>query len=86
MKVFRWNELKSARLKRTCGVSFEEISQAKLIHMTEHPKRPGQYLMLFEHKGYVWAAPCVEQGDDVFLKTLYPSRKYTRMYRRGEWK
>jgi len=61
-------------------------SQAKLIDMTEHPKRPGQYLMLFEHKNYVWVVPCVEQGDDIFLKTLYPSRKYTRMYLRGERK
>lgn len=86
MKIFRWSELKSARLKRTRGVSFDEIIQAKLVGTTEHPKRPGQYLMLFEHKNYVWAVPCVEQGDDVFLKTLYPSRKYTKLYQRGELK
>ena len=84
MKDFRWNELKSARLKRTRGVSFEEIAQAKWLDAREHPTRPGQRIMLFEYRGYVWVVPYVKQDNDKFLKTLYPSRKYTRLYRRGE--
>ena len=83
MPEFRWNDLKNARLKRTRGVSFEEIIQARLIDVKEHPARPGQRIMLFEHKEYVWAVPCVQHGNEVFLKTLYPSRKHTKMYRRG---
>jgi len=31
MKKVRWNLLKSERLKRTRGVSFEEILRAKLV-------------------------------------------------------
>lgn len=84
MKGLRWNLLKSERLKETRGVSFEEIIQSKLIAVKRHPQRPQQNIMLFEHNGYIWVAPYVEHGDDLFLKTLYPSRKYTRLYRQGE--
>lgn len=86
MYKFRWNVLKSERLKRTRGVSFEEITRSKLIDVKEHPKRTGQQLFLFEHRGYVWVVPCVERSGEMFLKTLYPSRKYTKLYRRGELK
>ncbi len=65
-------------------MSFEEIVKAKLIKIKEHPAKIGQHLMLFEAKGYVWVVPCVMMKDEIFLKTLYPSRKYTKMFRRGE--
>ena len=83
MKEIRWDLLKSERLKRTRGVSFEEIIQSKLIVVKKHPKKTHQDLMLFEHKGYIWVVPYVVAGDEVFLKTLYPSRKYTKRYKRG---
>ena len=85
MRGFRWNELKNERLRRIRGVSFDEITKAKLLNIEEHPARPDQRIMLFEHKGYVWVVPCVQHGDELFLKTLYPSRKYTKLYRRGQW-
>lgn len=59
MKGIRWNLLKSERLKKTRGVSFEEIIQSKLIAIKKHPKKTHQDLMLFEHKGYVWVVPYV---------------------------
>lgn len=84
MKEIRWNHLKSERLKRTRGVSFEEIIAAELIAIKRHPKREGQDIMLFKHKGYIWIVPYVEEKDRIFLKTLYPTRKYTKIYRKGE--
>ena len=84
MVDFQWNELKNARLKRVRGVSFEEIAKAKLIATKGHPSRPEQQLMLFERQGYIWVVPYVEVAEEVFfLKTLYQSRKYTRLYRQG---
>lgn len=80
----RWSLLKSERLKRTRGVSFEEIVQSKLVAVKRHPTRPLQDIMLFEYKDYVWVVPFVRSGDELFLKTLYPSRKYTALYKRGE--
>jgi len=84
MRELRWSFLKSERLKRTRGVSFEEIIHARLVAVKEHPSRPHQRIMLFDYKGYLWVVPCAEQSDEIFLKTLYPSRQYTQRYRRGE--
>ena len=83
MKQIRWNYLKNERLKRTRGVSFEEIISSKLVAIKHHPKREGQNIMLFEHKRYIWIVPYVEEKDHIFLKTLYPSRKYTKLYNKG---
>lgn len=82
MAEFRWSPLESQRLKRARGVSFDEIIEAKLVGTKDNPKREHQQLMLFEYKNYIWLVPCVREGDVVFLKTLYPSRKYTRIYRK----
>ena len=79
----RWDVLKSERLKRTRGVSFEELIQAKLIAVKQHPGRTHQQIMLFDHKGYIWVAPFIEAENEIFLKTLFPSRKYTQLYRKG---
>jgi len=84
MKQFRWSALKSARLKRTRGATFEEILDSKFIGAKKHPMREHQNILLFEHKGYVWIVPYVENDREIFLKTLYPSRKYTRIYRKGK--
>ena len=84
MKELRWDFLKSERLKRTRGVSFEEIVQAKRIGTRRHPAKAHQRILLFEHRGYVWVVPYVETENEWFLKTLFPSRKYTKLYKRGE--
>ncbi len=83
MKKVTWSSLKNERLKLTRGVSFEEIITAKLLDVLRHPKRENQDILLFEHKGYIWVVPFVETGNEIFLKTLYPSRKYTELYREG---
>ena len=83
MKEIRFNKLKSERLKKVRGVSFEELLNAKEICVTGHPARKGQRIIYFDYKGYVWLVPYVKDDDRVFLKTLYPSRNYTKLYRRG---
>lgn len=74
-----WNALKSKRLKQTRDVSFEEILQTKLIGFRRHPKREDQNLLLFQHRNYIWVVPFIVDGNGIFLKTLYPSRKYTKL-------
>jgi hypothetical protein len=83
MKEIRWSLLKNERLKRTRGVSFEEILGAELIGVKRHPSRKNQSIMLFMYKGYVWVVPCVIEDDYIYLKTLFPSRKYTREHKKG---
>ena len=81
MKEVRWNSLKSERLKKARGISFEEISEAKLVDIKDHPFRENQRIMLFEYKGYIWLVPFVENEREIFLKTIYASRKYTKIYK-----
>ena len=74
----RWNLAKSQKLKDLRGVSFEDLIGAKLIGIKKHHKRPNQNILLFEYKNYIWIVPFVEDEGYVFLKTLFPSRKYTK--------
>ena len=83
MSEIRWDPLKSEELKRTRGVSFEEILRAKLIAVERHPSRSHQSIMLFERRGYIWIVPYVERGEEIFLKTLFPSRKFTKKWKSG---
>lgn len=76
-----WSAVKSQRLKKLRRISFEEIVQARLIGIIEHLIRPNQRILLYVYKGYVWAVPCVYKEDGgLFLKTIYPSRKFTKIY------
>jgi len=83
MKEIGWSLLKSKRLKRTRGVSFEEIIHAELLGVRDHPSRDDQRILIYYYKGYVWAVPFIIDGDGIFLKTLYPSRKYHKLYKKG---
>ena len=78
-----WNALKNGRLKRVRGVSFEEILNAKLVDIESRPSKGLQKRMLFEWKGYIWVVPFVKQGEKIFLKTIYASRKHTKQYLGG---
>lgn len=85
MSDVRWNLLKNERLKKTRGVSFKDILKGKLVGIKKHPKRKHQNIVIFEYKRYIWLAPyVVEENGDIFLKTLYPSRKYTKMFKEGK--
>ena len=86
MKEVRWDPLKSQRLKKTRGISFEEIIHRKLVDIQDHLARENQRVFLFEVDRYLWVVPFVEREDHIFLKTLYPSRKYTKIYRKGRAK
>jgi len=79
-----WNPLKSERLKKTRGVSFEEIIKGKLIDIITHPARKHQSILVYKCKGYVWAVPYVKEKGAIFLKTIYPSRKLMKIYQRGK--
>lgn len=81
----RWNLLKNNRLKKTRGASFEDILRGKLIAVKKHAKKENQNLMLFEYKNYIWVVPyIIDENGDIFLKTLFPSRKYTKIYKEAK--
>ena len=77
-----WNPTKSVRLKRIRGVSFEEIFEGELLDTRENPSRSDQQILIFDYLGFIWAVPCVIEEQGIFLKTLYRSRKYQKIYKK----
>jgi hypothetical protein len=92
VKTYRWSEKKNEELKRSRGISFEDIVLALesggLLDVLVHPnptRYPNQKVLVVAAMEYVYLVPHVEEPDHVFLKTIIPSRKATRDYgRRGE--
>ena len=76
----RWNIAKDAWLRIVRGVSFEEIVGSTFLGIEDHPRRQGQFMMIFEYEGYVWVVPFILEPGGVFLKTVYPSRKHRGKY------
>ena len=86
MKEFRWDEDKNKILKKERGVSFEEILDSKFLGAEKHRTRKNQIVLKFEYKKYICIIPCVVEEEYIFLKKLYPSRKYTKKYDKDEVK
>ena len=91
MKIIRWNAEKNERLKQERGLSFEEvvyhIEQGDVLDIAEHPnqrKYPGQRIYVIRIRNYVHLVPFIETDDEIFLKTIIPSRKAEREYRHDE--
>ena len=82
--MVKWSEDKDRWLRENRGVSFQEISTAvlsgNLIEIMENPARRGQMAFVIRLRGYVWVVPFVTEGDTIFLKTAYPSRKMHKRY------
>jgi len=89
--AFHWDESKNEWLKRERNISFERIvvgiEEGHLIDVLEHPnttRYPNQWVLVVEIEGYAFCVPCIpEKEGDYFLKTVFPSRRYTRHYRLG---
>lgn len=84
MKEFKWNSLKNERLKKVRGLSFEEVLKGEIVDTINHPARPEQKMSLVWFREYIWVVPYVENQEEVFLKTFYPSRKYTKLFKKGK--
>ncbi|MDT8438557.1 MAG: toxin [Wenzhouxiangellaceae bacterium] len=91
MKLFNWSPEKNVQLRREGGVGFEDvlfhILQGDVLDTVEHPNQqryPGQRIHLVVIEEYVYLVPFVETDDEVFLKTIIPSRKATRNHRGGK--
>lgn len=87
MKAFSWSAVKNEDLKRDRGVCFEQvvfaIESGRLLDILEHPnqeKYGGQKLYVVEIEGYAYIVPFVQKGEERFLKTIIPTRRYTRIY------
>jgi uncharacterized DUF497 family protein len=87
MKLFDWNDDKNEWLRHERGISFEDIvyhlTHGGLLDVLEHPNRqqyPGQRIFIVDVEGYACMIPFVEDDQVIFMKTIIPSRKMTKLY------
>ena len=91
MKSINWNLDKNQQLADERGISFEDvvvyIQQGEMLDIVEHPnqeKYPNQRMFVLDIDDYVYLVPYVENRKEIFLKTIIPSRKATKMYLGGK--
>ena len=87
MKLINWNKDKNEWLKKCRNIGFEDvlyyINNNFLIDDIEHPNQeryPNQKMFVVDIEGYIYLVPYVESEDEIFLKTIIPSRKATKFY------
>lgn len=89
MQRFIWDSAKDAQLREQRGIGFEEIifhiACGDLVEVLIHPNReryPGQRIFVVWCRQYAYLIPYVETAEEIFLKTIIPSRKFTKRIRR----
>ncbi len=87
MKAINWNPLKNQKLIEERGISFEDIvfflQSGGLLDDVSHPnkeKYPHQRMFIVAIDEYAYLIPYVENHEEIFLKTVIPSRKATKHY------
>jgi uncharacterized DUF497 family protein len=87
MKPINWNPIKNQMLVEERGVSFEDVifslQSGGLLDDMAHPnteKYPHQRVFVIAIDEYAYLVPYIENDEEIFLKTLIPSRKATKQY------
>ena len=91
MITYSWNKEKNLLLKETRDISFEQIvmhiEQGDLIDIIKHPnseKYLNQKILIINVNNYIYTVPFIENANERFLKTIIPSRKFTKKYLGGQ--
>ena len=88
MKKILWDKRKSERLlkEQDRKVTFERcvvaIESGHILNNIENPARNGQNIFILEIDDYAYVVPYVEDDNAMYFKTIYPSRKYAKLYLR----
>jgi hypothetical protein len=84
--IFNWDEKKNNQLKKTRNISFEQIiidiENGEILDVLVNPsvQYKNQILIVVNHNDYAYVIPSVIGEEEIFLKTIFPSRKYTNKY------
>ena len=85
-KNIRWNEEKNRLLKKERGIGFEAIfllmEEGAIVDIQTNPNYSNQEYYFFEIESYIYCVPVVETESEIFLKTIFPSRKFTKQFKR----
>ena len=87
-KQVRWNEEKNQLLILERNLSFEmvieKLEKEEILGIEPHPnkkKYPNQMIFVLRLRGYICYVPFVETKEEIFLKTIIPSRKLNKIYK-----
>ncbi len=84
MKYFNWSSEKNKKLIKDRGVSFEiclvKIESGNILDILNNKNYPNQKIFILETEEYVYLVPFIEDKNEIFLKTIIPSRKFTKKY------
>ena len=93
MKDYHYNKEKNDFLRKDRNIDFKEVIKAlnneRLLDVIDNPnieKYPNQRIFLVKIRQHIFAVPFIEEEEYIFLKTIYPSQKYTRKYLRKKLK
>ena len=80
-----WDEEKNTKLRKERAVCFEEVVErivnGEILDILEHRARKNQKIFVVVLNGRVHAVPFIsDEGGNIFLKTIYPSRRLQRRY------
>jgi hypothetical protein len=83
----RWSAEKDALLRSDVsrgGIGLAEcavaIEEGRILDDLPNPLRANQRMFVLEINAYGYVVPYVTEGDVIFLKTMFPSRKHTAQY------
>ncbi len=84
---YDWDPKKNDFLKETRNVCFEAVivhlGRGDVWRVAEHPnqeKYPGQKLFFVPINDYIYIIPFEERREVIWLVTIIPSRKATKLY------
>jgi len=84
MKYLNWSSEKNEILKQKRGLSFDEIAfmieSGQILGIDNNTSRFNQKIFILNIDNYAVVVPFVETDNEIFLKTAFPSRKYTKKF------
>jgi len=88
---YEWNPEKNKLLKKERNISFEQIvyhlSNGDVWKISDHPDQetyPGQMIYFVIIEDYIYLVPHIIEEKYIFLKTIIPSRKATKIYKKEQ--
>jgi len=87
VKTITWSSEKAETLRSDetrNHIGFERclvaIENGDILAVLDNPAHRNQRMFILELDGYAYVVPFVETDKERFLKTVFPSRKFTASY------
>lgn len=88
---YEWDPAENEWLKNTRGISFEgvvfHLAQGNVWKIADHPDQKrylGQKIYFLIIDNYIYLVPHIIEKDYIFLKTIIPSLKATKLFEKEQ--